>query len=432
MADLDEVYGSAVFSEIFHNNGIGTERVLVILNLGKNLGIGVRAAPSLVRPAHLFLHLKQSNRESLKKMTDLFIRSQIHNQIWPDFSRSSYRYSILADKIAEMMATFAAKLERNYVFAWLDWDGDNVLANAGIIDYGSIRQFGLRHDQYRYDDVDRFSTNLNEQRYKARQMVQVFAQLAHFLETGKKRPLSKFRNHKICKKFDKTFRQSLLLEFLGQVGFSKPESIYAQYPKQVERLYQDFLVLEKAKTKKRRFKVADGVHRPAIYNMRAFLRDYPKQWLENVLQLSPNSYVLPETIHRSIETQQGTARDQKLTGELKTRLRRLEKSYRKLILATLKNAELRSFLSELRERSELANRAGRITGNGSELVISKVMQGLKRGVPPGEIQKAVELFVASQTPRNSFQKIEPISIDSTSGKLYQRFIASVLEAEEDI
>jgi transcriptional regulator with XRE-family HTH domain len=57
-----------------------------------------------------------------------------------------------------------------------------VLANGksefiGIIDYGSVRQFGIRHDKYRYDDVERFSTNLNEQKNKARLIVQVFAQL---------------------------------------------------------------------------------------------------------------------------------------------------------------------------------------------------------------------------------------------------------------
>ena len=30
---------------------------------------------------------------------------------------------------------------------------DVVISNAGIIDYGSVRQFGLRHDQYRYDQL---------------------------------------------------------------------------------------------------------------------------------------------------------------------------------------------------------------------------------------------------------------------------------------
>jgi hypothetical protein len=55
LADTTELIGSAVFSEIFHRNGLSTERVLAIIDLGRGIGIGVRAAPNLFRPAHLFL-----------------------------------------------------------------------------------------------------------------------------------------------------------------------------------------------------------------------------------------------------------------------------------------------------------------------------------------------------------------------------------------
>ena len=61
-----------------------------------------------------------------------------------------------------------------------------MLIDAGIIDYGSIRQFGLRHDEYRYDDVERFSTNLNEQNRKLGFIIQTFAQLVDFLQNKTK------------------------------------------------------------------------------------------------------------------------------------------------------------------------------------------------------------------------------------------------------
>jgi len=35
----------------------------------------------------------------------------------------------------------AAVLEEEYIFNWLAWDGDNLLASGAILDYGSIRQF---------------------------------------------------------------------------------------------------------------------------------------------------------------------------------------------------------------------------------------------------------------------------------------------------
>ena len=92
----------------------------------------------------------------------------------------------MAEELCKEFAKFTAVLDIDYVFAWLDWDGANVLANGGIIDYGSVRQFGLRHDRYRYDDVERFSTNLNEQRLKADCLFR-FLRISNFITTGKKK-----------------------------------------------------------------------------------------------------------------------------------------------------------------------------------------------------------------------------------------------------
>ena len=50
MAEIDELFGAAIMAETFHRNGIPTERVLAIVDLGKGVGIGVRAAPNLIRP----------------------------------------------------------------------------------------------------------------------------------------------------------------------------------------------------------------------------------------------------------------------------------------------------------------------------------------------------------------------------------------------
>jgi len=47
-------------------------------------------------------------------------------------------------------------LEEEYVFNWLSWDGDNMLASGAILDYGSIRQFAAKQDKYRFKDVDRY------------------------------------------------------------------------------------------------------------------------------------------------------------------------------------------------------------------------------------------------------------------------------------
>jgi hypothetical protein len=72
MAEIDELFGAAILAEIFHRNGIPTERVLAIIDLGKGVGIGVRAAQNLIRPAHMFLFLKQGKLEPLKRAVDYY------------------------------------------------------------------------------------------------------------------------------------------------------------------------------------------------------------------------------------------------------------------------------------------------------------------------------------------------------------------------
>jgi hypothetical protein len=159
----------------------------------------------------------------------------------------------LLEEVCESFAQFAAHLEREYVFAWLDWDGDNVLANAGIIDYGSVRQFGVRHDQYRYDDDDRFSTNLNEQKAKAKLTVQVFAQMVDYLTSKDKKPLGQFRDHPIMDQFEQHFETYLLSHFLYQMGLKTSQRINLldHHRPQVEELFAEFQKFEKRKTQKR-------------------------------------------------------------------------------------------------------------------------------------------------------------------------------------
>ena len=94
------------------------------------------------------------------------------------------------------------------MFCWLDWDGDNVLADGSIIDYGSVRQFGLYHREYRFEDVDRMSTTIPEQRRKARGIVQKYAQIRDFLVTGVRSPLQSFARDPVLDLFDAEFHRA--------------------------------------------------------------------------------------------------------------------------------------------------------------------------------------------------------------------------------
>lgn len=436
LADVSELMGSAMLSEIFHLNGITTERVLVVIDLGKGCGIGVRAAPNLVRPAHLFLYLKQEKLGALKRATDYFIRRQCENGEWKFSPSSPERYRKMLKEVSTAFARFAARLERDYIFAWMDWDGDNVLANAGIIDYGSIRQFGLRHDQYRYDDVDRFSTNLNEQRGKARLTVQVFAQLVNYLETGKRKAIEDFESHSAVRDFDREYDRQLRSLFLAQVGLndSQIQTLLESNAGAVEELYASFLNLEKTKTKSGIKRLPDGVNRPAIFKMRAALRELPAILVRENSDWKTLRAIAPQELLDLIASSHARRADLKLRGPLLRNLIRFEKAYVALLRLACGDSNRSLFLRGVRDRAEEKNRAARITGNGAEFVVEALLKARRRGLSSAEIQTALDLFVASQVPKSALggRRTRPASLQSNAGRLFQELVSLSQEFEEDI
>ena len=271
LAELDEILAAAIAAEVMHLQGIGTERVLCLIDLGQGTGIGVRAAPNLMRPAHLFRCVKQNNGEALKKALGYFIDREIQNKNLPLETRSlnTQNSHHLKMKFCMDFAKFAAFLEVDYIFAWLDWDGDNVLMSAGIIDYGSIRQFGICHDQYRYDDVARYSTNLVEQKKKARLMVQVYLQMIDFAVQGVKKPLENYRHDKILRQFDQFFETHKRDRLLYRLGFSRGQrQTLLRHRAMIDAFMSEFEYFERAKVSGPIQKVADGINHPALFNMR--------------------------------------------------------------------------------------------------------------------------------------------------------------------
>ena len=394
LADIDELIGSAIMAESFYNNGINTERMLCVIDIGKNAGIGVRAGQNLIRPAHLFNFLKQGEYEPLKRATDYLIERQHKNGEWEFATSHPRKYEMMLQEMCETFAFFAALLDRDYIFAWLDWDGDNVLANGGIIDYGSIRQFGLRHDQYRYDDVDRFSTNLNEQAAKAKQIVQAFAQLADFLKNKKKRPIGEFSSHPILDQFDESFEYYSLGRFLAQIGFKEEdqEKILDQQYEEVRDLYKSFNVLESTKTYKKLEKVADGLNRPAILNMRKGLQHLIEHYQTNTEAPKADEFF------EIIIAKSAVGQDRRMRPATKSNINEFFRRYHALVVPHMTKTKIRGFET----RSEKVNRPDRITGDGLIHVVEKIMKVWKHGrTEPDFVQKAIENMISDQSPQPS-------------------------------
>jgi len=363
LAETSDGITNAVFSEVLHRNGIPTERTLAVIEYTSNTAIVVRAHPNLLRPSHFFNHLKQGKLHRLRGAVDLYIDRQIGNGVYKGVPKDpAARYKYLLNDIATSFARMSARFEREYIFCWLDWDGDNILTDSSVIDYGSIRQFGLFHHEYRYDDVQRWSTNIKEQRSKARHIVQTFAQMVAYLISGDKKPLADFRRDPILKKFDEEFeryRASLLLKKIGL-----PERVADQVLHGHHRLVMKFQAaydyLERAKSSRGKQKLEDGEVCYAIFSMRNMLREFPKHLLKN------KRFFSPEEMMGVMRSSFSTRDDRTLSRQRRARLQNLQQLLRQVIQAGQKIARTteESFLKTIEARSLLINREERVTGDG--------------------------------------------------------------------
>lgn len=430
LSEVGEGFETLFFSEVLGKNGFKTERVLAIIEFEKGLGINVRANPNLMRPSHFFGHLKQGNFETLKQVADYYIQRQIENKAWPQtsFKNDKEKYYYLAQMVSNCFAETAAKFEDEYIFCWLDWDGDNILMDGGIIDYGSIRQFGLFHAEYRYDDVQRYSTTILEQRQKAKYIVHCFVQIADFLTTGKKKSLSHFRNHDILKSFDKHFMDSKNRNLLQRVGFKKnhQEILLKNHLNLVTRFRKVFSYFERSKSKRGVYKVADGITRDAIFCMRDILREYPQ------LYLTRNKHLAPQEFIEVIKSSYARRSDLKLTDIRKKQINRYQSTYLDLVSTVEKECGVSrgQLLLELTMRSSIINKYDRVTGNSISFIVQKV-QKLRPKLNAIELYELARQFSSYQN-LNPDQKVVKSEVSSRHKNIMQGFHSIVRECREGI
>ncbi|MFQ5712989.1 MAG: protein adenylyltransferase SelO family protein [Candidatus Scalinduaceae bacterium] len=376
-ADLLDGVSAAIMSEIFHHNKILTERTLAIIAFNKGTSINVRAYKNLLRPAHFFHHIKQGNYEELKGAIDYYINRQVESGDWPAIKDPIKKYQDMLERVNINFARVAAQFESKYIFCWLDWDGDNILADGGIIDYGSLRQFGLYHREYRYDDVNRMSTTIAEQKHKAKYIVQTFAQIVDFLITKKKKNIKAFSNHRIMKEFNKVFERTKDASVLYKMGFDETLQQKLLNKKSVLkdiRVFRRlFAYFEKAKSKKGLYEVEDGITWDAIFCMRDIMRELPKFYLGNNRMMEPEDFI------EILRSNYATKADMALSRNRKSKIIQFQKLYWKLVkkAAILSGKSPKKVLTYMAGRSALINRYERVTGDSIIGVSEKMVRSRK-------------------------------------------------------
>lgn len=437
-AEIDELLGAAILAEAMHLQGIQTERVLCVIDLGKGVGIGVRAAPNLIRPAHLFLYLKQERLKELKAATDYFLDRQIQNRAWNIKHKGPAKYDEMLEILCDKFADFTAKLDIDYIFAWLDWDGDNVLAEAGIIDYGSVRQFGIRHDRYRYDDVERFSTNLNEQRTKARQIIQVFCQLVDYIKTGKKKGIKEFAHHPALVKFNQKFSRHRADRLLYRMGFemTQRELILNKHRHVFDQFDAVYRYFECAKVSGHMQRVPDGVNHPALFNLRPILKDLPRFFLNSKKTLN-DSFMPEEEFFSKMLSGFAKSKDAKMGKKQRLYIRKFQELYKQMIFISSGKFKPERCLKDLARHSEKLNSEKRITGNALIEIVDEVIQAQKKGLGPSQVQNIIDRLVLEhngmpEIPLSRFYQEMQNQLPMVRSDLYSKLLDIVAENKETI
>jgi hypothetical protein len=334
------------------------------------------------------------------------------------------RYRRALTHIARAFGTMAAICEEEYIFTWLAWDGDNMLASGGILDYGAIRQFGAKHDKYRYDDDDRFSTTLTEQRYWARQLVQVFAQSAHFARTRRKLNLRRFRNARCVRQFDAWFEREREWRTLWHLGFSPKqiELLRSRGRSEIGDLRRALAFFEELKIARGISRLNDGfTHRP-VFLIRNLLRQLPAFYL-NECSGKPGEIMEPEQFCRTMAASYASRFDLRLTPTRIARAKNFQKCYQRLIAAA---GPYEKVLRQMAQRSAVINHPHRMTGNASIQVVDQIIS-MRAELSPAELQSVMDSFIESQTLLPGQWK--PISRRQTQGNSAKARLLRAIQQE---
>ncbi|HEV2837509.1 MAG TPA: hypothetical protein VGW58_19460, partial [Pyrinomonadaceae bacterium] len=288
-------------------------------------------------------------------------------------------------------------LEEEYIFNWLSWDGDNMLASGAVLDYGSIRQFAAKHDKYRFKDVDRYSASLAEQRGWARTLVQVFAQAMDFIETGVKKRLETFKDARCLTVFDTAFAAERDQRMLWRIGFTSEQICYLMQnaQKEIRDFDRSLSYFEDRKVSKGIEKLPDGFTHSPVFLIRNLLRHLPAYYVAQAISRPDDeSAYMPEEIFLRIMAASYVGRkDLKLTARRAAQVQSFQASYLRLVAAL--GGPIDMVLKTLQERSAVINHRHRITGDAVTWIIEEVI-AMKGKIKIDGLQEAIDAFIDSQ------------------------------------
>jgi hypothetical protein len=241
------------------------------------------------------------------------------------------------------------------------------------------------------------STSIPEQKRKARQIVQRFAQIRELLLRGEVPSLASLRDDPVLELFDREFERERKRLFLRQMGFEESESHHLIHnaPGAVARLLDIHHRFEKKRSSRGRRKVADGLSWDAVYCMRDVLRELPARLAPAASGVRPE--IPAEAFYAIALSNYASRRDRRLTPHRRQEARAYQRAYVELCerLAARRRVPLAEILAELAPRARLRNPYARMTGDGLTHAAQRLATS-KRHLAAEETYHLIEAFADTQ------------------------------------
>ncbi|MEO6434193.1 MAG: hypothetical protein ABIP55_00310, partial [Tepidisphaeraceae bacterium] len=230
--------------------------------------------------------------------------------------------------------------------------------------------FAAKHDKYRYDDIDRYSTTLTEQRFWAREIVKAFAQAIDFVLTGRKKPLRRFKRDPSLRQFDLWFDREREYRTLWRVGFAPQqiETLRRHGRSEIGDLRRALSFFEDIKVARGMAKLSDGINHAPVFLIRNLLRELPAFYMDECGSRLA-ALMEPQRFCRTMAASYASRRDLRLTPMRRARVENFQKCYQRLLAAA---GVYQDVLPGVRERSAVINYQHRMTGNGVLDAVEKI------------------------------------------------------------
>ena len=404
---------------------------LAIIAFEDGTSINVRAYRNLLRPAHLFRLLKQGQLQKLRSAVDYYIARQRANGRWPRAAKGEDKYRLFLKQVTRDFARAVAVFDSEYIFCWLDWDGDNVLMDGAVLDYGSVRQFGLYHHEYRYDDVQRMSTTITEQKNKARYIVQSFVQIVDYIVTGRKKGIRHFAGHPALRSFDEIFDSSKDALMIHKLGYNEDQRkiilSHAPLRRVVQRLRKILYLFERVQSRKGAYRIDEGITADALFCVRDILRELPEHYLSEDEDMDAERFI------DIMKSEYATSRETLLTATRRAKIKEYQRLYRRLAAAVAmhEGRAARAVLMGMAERSALINRYERVTGDAVLYVGERLVNGAEH-LDSRTIHEIFRQFVEQQVLRPEFFNIHSSNAALKKGTRARRLLSAMLKDVRDL